>query len=610
MRELEAASEAWTVRLALAAILALALGLRLWGVFHDLPFSYYGDELHMMKRAMAMGTGDLNPHWFHKPALLMYALLAVYGAYYAAGAALGRFESVEQFGAHFLFEPATFLLLGRLVVLACGLATVWVVWRIGRSVFGGWAAGLSAALVAAVLTPMIDSSQEIKSDVPCAFLMSLSVLFFLRTRGSDRLRPLVIAALLAGAAMGAHYYAIVLVPAYLAMELLAAATRRRPWRAALGRGALIGVLFLGGFFLASPYNLLDPTWTEQTLAGLRKTYAPAEGEVKFDPDSDLVYEPGAAAWLGAFAAFLGVLTSAESMGLPLTLLGTLGLAVALARRETRWYGLLVLVPTAAFVFLAITVAAYHAQPRHLNPIYPLLATLVWPGALAVAGLATRLARGARITVIAGTLVALACLPSLLSTIHHNRAITRLDSRLVAYRWIVAQAPRDGRLLVDDYGPELHPSPETARRLERRLAAIPPGPFTEHQGLRLALLQRYPPATSFDVEQLGHPWWLAAEKTDAELAASAYHRDMGNPLISRRPKTLAEYRAAGVRWVVTNSVARSRYFRPVRRAEAFPSFVRFYEELDRLEPVAVFDPASWGGKGPVVSIYDISATGAS
>jgi len=61
-------------RIALAAVLLLAAALRLWALRHDLPFSYYGDELHFMRRAMAMGTGDLDPHWFHKPAFLMYLL--------------------------------------------------------------------------------------------------------------------------------------------------------------------------------------------------------------------------------------------------------------------------------------------------------------------------------------------------------------------------------------------------------------------------------------------------------------------------------------------------------------------------------------------------------
>src|SRR5262245_20678761 len=67
--------------LALAAVLLLAAGLRLWGLTHDLPFSYFGDELHLLKMSAAMGTGDLNPHWFHKPAFLNYLMLLGFGLY-------------------------------------------------------------------------------------------------------------------------------------------------------------------------------------------------------------------------------------------------------------------------------------------------------------------------------------------------------------------------------------------------------------------------------------------------------------------------------------------------------------------------------------------------
>ena len=73
-------SRGW--RLALLSVLLLAAALRLWGLLHDLPFSYFGDELHFMRRAMAIGTGDLNPHWFHKPAFLMYVLAFCYGLYW------------------------------------------------------------------------------------------------------------------------------------------------------------------------------------------------------------------------------------------------------------------------------------------------------------------------------------------------------------------------------------------------------------------------------------------------------------------------------------------------------------------------------------------------
>ena len=179
--------------LALAAILLLALGLRLWGVFHDLPFSYFGDELHFMKRSAALGTGDLNPHWFHKPAFLMYVLAFADGLYYLFGRLTGAYGSTSELAARLLVEPGPFLLLGRLVVMASGVATVAAVYLVARRVFASAAAAAAGGLVAAVLAPMVASSVVIKSDMTCGLLVALSVLAYASGWGRDDLRPLVVA---------------------------------------------------------------------------------------------------------------------------------------------------------------------------------------------------------------------------------------------------------------------------------------------------------------------------------------------------------------------------------------------------------------------------------
>jgi hypothetical protein len=617
------AEESWTrvAGLALLAILLVAAGLRLWGLGHDLPFSYYGDELYLMKRAMAMGTGDLNPHWFHKPAFLMYVLAFCYGLYYAAGRLTGAWGSTAAFGAHFLTTPGPFLLIGRLVVCACGIATVYAVYRLARRAYGSVPAALGAALVAAVLVPMINSSQEIKSDIPCALLMTLSLGVYLGVRETASARPLVAASLLAGAAMGMHYYAIVLPPTYAACEIARAARAGGgAARTLLGRLALIAGLFVAGFFVTSPYNFLDPSWMRSTAGdSLRKLHlakprastparpaggTAAAGGTLYEPDSGVRYQPGARAWAGAARQFAGVVVSPNAMGWALALLSLLGLAVVVARRETRWYGLLVLLPTALFSFAAATVAAYHAAPRHLNAVYPLLATLVFPGVAWVLGRLGVPQR--RLSAATLGLVALACLPSAAAAAAHDVTLLRRDSRLVAYRWIVANLPRGERVLVDDYGPELPPDRRAVARQQALLPTLAKGPFIRPQATRLSLLARFPPRDGFDMDELGHPWWLDHEKSDALLRSTPSDEEMGNPLISRQPRTLAEYRAEGVRYVVTNSEARDRYFRGKQSHGGFPSFVRFYRELAALQPMKTFDPRTSHGKGPVVWIYDLAA----
>jgi hypothetical protein len=592
---------------ALTAVLLLGFLIRLWGLFHDLPFSYFGDELHFMKRSAALGTGDLNPHWFHKPAFLMYGIAFADGLYYLIGRIFGWFGSTAEFGAHFISDQGPFLLLGRMVVFLCGVATVFVVYRIARRVFGSVQAAFSAGLVAAVLAPMVASSQHIKSDVPCGLLMALSVWAYLGTRDDERLRPLVLASLLAGAAMGTHYYAIVLVPTYLALELWQGLERRRGWRTVALRGALVAALFTAGFFVTSPYNFLDPTWMRANVEQVRRTFHPAPHQVMFEPDKQKEFKPGAQSWGGAAVDFVIVMTSRRSMGIALSVLALLGAVEVLRRRETRWYGLLVLIPTAFFFFAAITVAAYHAQPRHLNALYPLLATLVWPGALLLARLVPAVRRRPQAAALAATVLAsLAALPSAAESARYNLEITRLDSRLVAYRWILQNLPPGSRVLVDDYGPILQPDRAAVDRQQALLKSIPQGPFTEHQGTRLALLRRFPPKDGRDIDELGHPWWLPQEKTDEELRGDPRDLDMGNPLVSRRPRPLADYRKEGIRYVITNSEARNIYFDPERgKAAGFPSFVRFYHELDALHPIKTFDPAAWHGKGPVIWIYDLA-----
>jgi 4-amino-4-deoxy-L-arabinose transferase-like glycosyltransferase len=618
------APTSWTpsaTRLGLLAVLAIAIALRFWGLTHDLPFSYFGDELHFMKLSIGMGTGDLNPHWFHKPAFLMYVLAFCYGLYFGWGRALGHFDSTAAFGAHFLTDSGPFLLIGRLVVCAFGVAVVYVVYRLARRAFGSVEAGLAAGLVTAVMAPMVFSSQDIKSDIPCAFLIAFSVYLYLGVRETESRRPLIFAALVAGAAMGTHYYAVVLVPTYLAMELLRALERPAAgrWRRLLGRGGLVVGLFLAGFFVTSPYNFLDPTWIRENLHSVEKTFghgqgvetgaatkAEPEAAEGYEPDSGTRYQPGSRAWGGAAVKLGEVLVAGNSMGTVLALLAGLGFAVVLARRETRWYGLLVLVPTAIFFLFAITIAAYHAQPRHLNAIFPLLATLVWPGVEFLARLLPVPRRW--VPAVALGLVALAAVPSAARAGARDARISREDSRLAAYRWLVANLPHDTRILVDDYGPILQPGREAVRRQQALLRALPVAPFTQHQALRLELLERYPPRDAMNIEELGHPWWLPHEKSDALLRSTPSDLDMGSPLVSRQPQPLAAYRAMGIRYIVTNSEARDLYFGKGKNARGgFPSFVRFYQELSRAPLVKTFDPAAWGGKGPVIWIYDLAGS---
>jgi hypothetical protein len=301
--------------------------------------------------------------------------------------------------------------------------------------------------------------------------------------------------------------------------------------------------------------------------------------------------------------FFRQLISREALTLPLLVLAALGIA-RLARDPARRRDMIVLAaPSVVFWIAAVTVAPYHLQPRQLNAVLPLLCALTGPGAEWLARM-LRL-RGRAAAAGAVVLVVAACLPTFSATLADLRATTREDSRNVARAWILENVPGDEKLLLDDYGPILSPNAASIARSEALLATLPPGEaFTAAQAKRLDLLRRHPPRKTFDLVELGHEWWLPREVPDAELRGDWKSRDMGNPLVDRVPKDLAAYRAEGVIWVVTNSEAQDPYFATPEAAEAFPSFHRLYTELRRLRPARTVDPAEFGGKGPVVWIYDL------
>lgn len=586
--------------LALGAVLLLALGLRLGGLLHDLPFSYFGDELHLVRRAMAMGTGDLNPHWFQKPAFLIYLLLGVYGSFYAVGSLLGAFASPDAFGAYFLGHIGPFLLLGRLLVLAFGVASVVLVHKLTLKMMDDRRAALAAAAAAAVALPMVSLSQVVMMDVPSACLLLGAVLTYLVSL--ERAHPgwLVLAAVLAGLSAATKYYGVTLAP------VIAVCETWRWWRGEidgkrwLRRGITAALAFSLAFFAGSPFTFIDPTFRESVL-GMAETFARNDVQ-EWNPDSEVSWTYGIGAVPAATLFFLRQLVAGDALGWPFAVLALAGIVGTLAQRRRRGAALVVLGPVLVFASLATTLWAFHVDARHLNAVVPLLLPFLYPGARLLTGSLYR-ARGRR---LAHLLLVAAILPYTVASLAHDATLMREDSRLVAARWIEREIAPQTRLLLDDYGPFLSPGPEAVERLKARLAALPElDTFTVPQAKRLELLGRFPPASHFNLDELGHVWWWPHELSEEEIRNSPLHRRHGNPIKRWRPLPLDAYRALGYRYIVTNSKAEGYYSDPEAR-RSYPSFVRFYEELAALQPVACFDPGRWNGKGPVVRIFDLAA----
>src|SRR6185312_10928238 len=124
--------------LSLIFIIILAAGLRAYHLNYDLPFLYDQDEPMFVEHTLTMlKNHDPNPHWFGPPAsTTMYLLALVYAGIFTVGRVFGVFHSVEDFKNLYYTDPSVFYLSGRIVSLIFGVATVVLLYKIGKRMFG------------------------------------------------------------------------------------------------------------------------------------------------------------------------------------------------------------------------------------------------------------------------------------------------------------------------------------------------------------------------------------------------------------------------------------------------------------------------------------------
>ncbi len=260
-------------RVVLFALLAICAGTRFWGIGHDLPHSYYPDEFHFVKRSVAFGSKDLNPHWFHKPAFFMYVLFFEYGLLYCFEYITGAVRGVNDFANRFVADPSSFLMLGRVTSALFGMGGVYLAYRVGSLAASRWVGIGAAAFLTATFAHNV-SSMEVKADLACTFFSLLSFFFLMRLMKRGRWRDATFAGMAAGLGMATKYYSVFLFGPMVAATLLSAVLAPRGiglaefLKRAISRYAMLlwmTVLFFVFFFLGSPYNYLDPQWYDLNL---------------------------------------------------------------------------------------------------------------------------------------------------------------------------------------------------------------------------------------------------------------------------------------------------------------------------------------------------------
>jgi dolichyl-phosphate-mannose-protein mannosyltransferase len=220
-----------------AAILALALALRLPSVWAGLPYSNYIDEGHLLHRVgRLIRTGSWDPRWYLYPSLPLYAVAAavsLYSPVYAAvhGRPLAGDLSAFPFRYYDVVEPAEVFVLGRVVTLGFSLGIVLLTGLLARRL-AGEAAGLFAALLAALLPALVIRGAAVTVD-PYATFFALAAIYFAEgaVRKERPWRDSILAGLMIGCALTSKYPSVLVTLAVVPTLLRIAGDWRRKVRA-------------------------------------------------------------------------------------------------------------------------------------------------------------------------------------------------------------------------------------------------------------------------------------------------------------------------------------------------------------------------------------------
>jgi hypothetical protein len=413
-------------------------------VRRELPYAYEGDERTMVQIAVRMATSlDLNPRWFGNPgSTVLYPLTFLYRAsdVLVHGAPLLGPDRplLERFRA----DPGFFYLAGRVMNVGYAVASLGLLFLVGRKAWGERVA-LAGVLLAALCPLPMAHAQLARTDAAALFFEMLALFLCLRLlEVPSRGRHLAAGAAI-GLAVASRYFLAALLLPFLASSLLRGGARR----------ALLGLAATAAAFLAvTPFFMLELGTVLSGLTGeARSSHA---GEAPLGPFGNFVFYT------------LTVLPA--QLGTAGTLLAAAGLALAVARSAAA--------PRVLALFVAGLIAGVCSIPLHwprwIIPALPLLALFA---AAALDQLVTaalgRLGRLALSTPVLVASLALVAWPAAGRFAREALRASRPTTRLQARAFLLERLPGAARLVAERGSAALVPRQQA---LEDRLDLEPRG----------------------------------------------------------------------------------------------------------------------------------------
>lgn len=550
-------------------IFLVAAVIRAQGIQHGLPDQLNIDEVHLVSRAIKFGSGDLNPHFFFYPAFHMYLLFAFYGAAFVVGKITGAFAGTADFGMKYFIDPTMFYIIARSISVFMGAATAVVTGLLADKYYGR-RAGIIAGVFMCFTYMHAVNSHYATTDIPMTFWMMLALLAAPGPTATVKTGRYALAGALVGVAMATKYSALIVVPAIGALWIFHEIEMKK-WEGAATAGIrgpiIMGVAAIAAFAICAPYTFLDFHGFKMDVLIQKKLLD--NGWLGLENINNM--------WTHILKVYMP-----EALGATLWAAAAFGTLYAVVRRKGADIALL--------VFLAVFYVI-HGKSSQVFARYMVMATPV------LCVLAARLVddaaafikkEGAGRSVAAFVISFVIIILPAKEIYSSNVIMTRKDTRTEAREWIEKNVPSGTRMAVEFGGPQLHPTPECVKDINRAARYAPEHidsvtPF-------FAYKDREPVKEEQESEKSFHT--AALEKIEKKYDVFTS--------FSLAEYPLKLYKSEGYEYIVINSGIYDRYF---AAEKTYPAAVWFYRQLEldcELEKEFKEEPEK--RTGPGIKIY--------
>jgi hypothetical protein len=411
----------------LLVICGLAAAFRFTGLAWGAPYFHFHIDEHFVFQGADMLRRSLHEastssKFFMYGPLTMWTLDGVRAIYERVAAPLVLTVNPDE---------VTYMVMGRAISAAFGTACVPLVYVAGKKI-AGRAAGLIAALLLACAVVQLRESHFFSVDTAMLFFAVLTWVFALNIAERGATRDYLFAGTSLGAAVACKYTALFLLVVIGVAHLCAP---RRPDPLAGARG-----------------------WPAWVLRGLTPILAAVLAFVAVDPMAVAYFDKfwddirywvvgvNSGTWRPIFVAqfadvqprlywFTNVLW--WGLGPTFEIAGLVGVVWLIARRDRR-----------SLVAAAFPIAYYAAAGEGIAPFMRYAAPLASGFAVASGVLLSDLLGYARFRKTAIVLTVVVCGTTALYAAAYMHIFLSPDSRLAASAWLVANVPRDSRILVE------------------------------------------------------------------------------------------------------------------------------------------------------------------